>query len=129
MLRVLLGFELELGWVVAKAVSNHVLFRLNQRFAPWLIPARLQEVSGRLHVGDRNGGEAPWLRVHAGLAITTGFFFETYPNCPYTGFLNSSLTTLSSRILRRSLARGGRRMYLHKASRPCSSLAASLVAA
>jgi hypothetical protein len=45
------------------------------------------------------------------------------------GFLNSSLTTLSSKILSRSLAKGGRRMYLHKASRLCSSLAATLVAA
>src|SRR5450631_940631 len=45
------------------------------------------------------------------------------------GFLNSSLTTFPSKILRRSLASGGRRMYLHKASRPCPSLAATLGAA
>jgi hypothetical protein len=45
------------------------------------------------------------------------------------GFLNSSLTTLSSKILSRSLASGGRKMYLHRFSRPFSSLAATLVAA
>ena len=45
------------------------------------------------------------------------------------GFLNSSFTVPSSRILSLSLARGGRSMYLHKVSRPCLSLAATLVAA
>ena len=45
------------------------------------------------------------------------------------GFLKSSLTCSSSTILRRSLPKGGRKMYLHKASRPCSSLAPTLVAA
>ena len=44
------------------------------------------------------------------------------------GRLNSSLTAPSSRICRRSLASGGRRMYLHKATRPCLSLAATRVA-
>src|ERR1039457_1847087 len=44
------------------------------------------------------------------------------------GFLKSSLTVSSSRILRRSLARGGRKMYLQRVSRPCMSLAATLVA-
>lgn len=39
------------------------------------------------------------------------------------GFLSSLLTLPSSRILRRSLASGGRRMYLHKDRRPCWSLA------
>ena len=34
------------------------------------------------------------------------------------GRLNSSLTSPSSRIFRRSLAQGGRKMYLHRFSRP-----------
>jgi hypothetical protein len=44
------------------------------------------------------------------------------------GRLNSNLTFPSSRIFRRSLARGGRKMYLHRFSRPFLSLAATLVA-
>src|SRR5450631_1087239 len=42
------------------------------------------------------------------------------------GFLKSSRTWSSSTIVRRSLAGGGRRMYLHSARRPCLSLAATL---
>ena len=45
------------------------------------------------------------------------------------GRLNSSLTFPSSRIFSRSLAKGGRKMYLHKVSRPFLSLAATRVAA
>ena len=45
------------------------------------------------------------------------------------GFLNSSFTFPSARIFSLSLASGGRRMYLHKVTRPCLSFAATLVAA
>ena len=43
------------------------------------------------------------------------------------GRLNSNLTFPSSRIFSRSLASGGRKMYLAKVSRPFLSLAATLV--
>ena len=43
------------------------------------------------------------------------------------GFLNSSRTAPSGKMCSRSLASGGRKMYLAKVSRPFLSLAATLV--